>query len=416
VKKILLADDSITIQKVVELTFSEGDYHVICVSNGAQALRRIPEVKPDVILLDVIMPEKNGYEVCEAIKRSPETSGIPVLLLTGTFEPFDKKRAESSGAQGHLTKPFESQALVSKVEELIASRPTVVSREEAGAMDVISGGDIYRVETTSGREGLRSTPPLVPADLSGPAATQGEAGLEARPEPPPAPPPRTEPEETSEAAWSHPALATPDAGSGGAYVGFADLALGSDDGEIVPDRFDDGGKAAPPPPAPSTSTVRLNRSEMFRGDTFGEPGSPSSGEGDPPVAPIEGLTGAFEVPAPSDPSTEPVAAEDTWTPPPEAPPAETWQASHEEEGLSAPTAPVSQTAPFRSAFPPGDPASSGTNGGTGITPEAIDLIAERVVARLSDRVVREIAWEVIPQVAEALVRRRIKELEEGEGG
>ncbi len=52
----------------------------------------------------------------------------------------------------------------------------------------------------------------------------------------------------------------------------------------------------------------------------------------------------------------------------------------------------------------------------GITPEAIDLIAERVVARLSDRVVREIAWEVIPQVAEALVRRRIKELEEGEGG
>ena len=62
-KTILLADDSITIQKVVELTFSDGDYRVFCVSNGAQAIRKAAEVRPDVALLDVIMPEKNGYEV-----------------------------------------------------------------------------------------------------------------------------------------------------------------------------------------------------------------------------------------------------------------------------------------------------------------------------------------------------------------
>jgi CheY-like chemotaxis protein len=418
VKKILLADDSITIQKVVELTFSEGDYQVICVSNGAQALRRIPEVKPDVVLLDVIMPEKNGYEVCEAIKRSPETSGIPVLLLTGTFEPFDKKRAEASGAQGHLTKPFESQALVSKVEELIASRPTVVSREEAGAMDVISGGDIYRVDGSGSRDGLRpSPPPLVPASLGAPTVPPGGPGLETRPEAPPAPAARTEPEENPEAGWSHPALAAPEAGSGGAYVGFADLGIGSEESEIVPDRFDDGGKAAPPPPAPTTSTVRLNRSEMFRGDTFGESDAPGQGQEDAPVAPIEGLTGAFEVPEPSRSSPRATPdPESDWTPPPEAPPAETWQASDEEVNLSPAPAPAPETAPFRAAIHSADPSSAGGNGGMGITPEAIDLIAERVVARLSDRVVREIAWEVIPQVAEALVRRRIKELEEGEGG
>src|SRR5258705_5671254 len=85
VKTILLADDSITIQKVVELTFSEADYRVICVSTGGQALKRIPEVRPDIVLLDVIMPEKNGYEVCQQLKRRPATSGIPRLLLTGTF-------------------------------------------------------------------------------------------------------------------------------------------------------------------------------------------------------------------------------------------------------------------------------------------------------------------------------------------
>jgi CheY-like chemotaxis protein len=154
VKKILLADDSITIQKVVELTFSDADYQVICVSNGAQALKKVGEVRPNIVLLDVIMPEKNGYEVCEQIKRSPGTAGIPVLLLTGTFEPFDRKRAELAGADGHLTKPFESQVLVAKVEELIARTPTVVSDEDAGVMDIISGGDV-----SSRRAGAATRPP-----------------------------------------------------------------------------------------------------------------------------------------------------------------------------------------------------------------------------------------------------------------
>src|SRR5262245_20789758 len=125
-KKILLADDSITIQKVVELTFSEGDYQVFAVGNGTQALRKVHEVKPDIALLDVIMPEASGYEVCEKLKRDPDTSRIPVLLLTGTFEPFDRRRAEAAGADGHLTKPFESQVLISRVEELIASALPVI--------------------------------------------------------------------------------------------------------------------------------------------------------------------------------------------------------------------------------------------------------------------------------------------------
>src|SRR5437867_4550537 len=147
-KKILLADDSITIQKVVELTFSEGDYLVFTVGNGAQALKKIGEVRPDVALLDVIMPEANGYEVCEKVKRNPETSWIPVLLLTGTFEPFDRRRADAAGANGHLTKPFESQMLISKVEELItAHRHPLAGPERAGRMEIIAGGETYRVET-----------------------------------------------------------------------------------------------------------------------------------------------------------------------------------------------------------------------------------------------------------------------------
>ena len=131
-KKILLADDSITIQKVVELTFSDGDYEVHATNNGTRAIEEIPKVKPDIILSDIIMPEKNGYELCEWVKSHPEYRHIPVILLTGTFEPFDPDRAEKAGCDAVVTKPFESQSLIQKVEELIgASAPAAPEADGA---------------------------------------------------------------------------------------------------------------------------------------------------------------------------------------------------------------------------------------------------------------------------------------------
>ena len=109
-KRILLADDSITIQKVVELTFSDGDYEVVAVNNGAKAIQKLAEMRPDIILSDIIMPEKNGYEVCEYVKSHPEYRTIPVVLLTGTFEPFDPDRADKAGCDAVVTKPFERRS------------------------------------------------------------------------------------------------------------------------------------------------------------------------------------------------------------------------------------------------------------------------------------------------------------------
>src|SRR5947207_7200673 len=126
-KRILLADDSITNQKVVELTFSDGDYEVTAVNNGAKAIQKLAELRPDVILSDIIMPEKNGYEVCEYVKSHPEYRTIPVVLLTGTFEPFDPDRADKAGCDAVVTKPFESQSLIHKVEELINASHTAAA-------------------------------------------------------------------------------------------------------------------------------------------------------------------------------------------------------------------------------------------------------------------------------------------------
>ena len=117
-RKILLADDSLTIQKVVELTFAETDYEVISVSSGDELLECLPEAQPDIVICDVIMPGRDGYDVCQEIKSNSETLHLPVILLTGTFEPFDRDRALAAGCSEIITKPFEAKKLVEIVEHL----------------------------------------------------------------------------------------------------------------------------------------------------------------------------------------------------------------------------------------------------------------------------------------------------------
>lgn len=128
-RTILLADDSITIRKVVELTFSDTDIRVESVGSGRDALDRLAELRPDLVLADVVMPGPSGYEVCRTVKASDRP--VPVLLLTGTFEPFDAQEARACGSDGHVTKPFDSRSLVERVEALLArgaappAKPTV---------------------------------------------------------------------------------------------------------------------------------------------------------------------------------------------------------------------------------------------------------------------------------------------------
>ncbi|MBL0225032.1 MAG: response regulator [Geobacteraceae bacterium] len=117
--KILLADDSITIQKVVGIIFGGEEYSLTVVDNGKAAVEKAREINPDVLLIDALMPGMSGYEVCEAVRATPAISTKPILLLTGSFEPFDEDKAKSCGADDFLAKPFESQQIVNKVKELM---------------------------------------------------------------------------------------------------------------------------------------------------------------------------------------------------------------------------------------------------------------------------------------------------------
>jgi CheY-like chemotaxis protein len=132
-RKLLLADDSVVIQKLVGLSFANEDVEIVSTDNGDDAIAKAREITPDVVLADVVMPGKSGYEVCEAIKQDPALAHVPVLLLTGTFEAFDEGRADVAGADGRITKPFEAQALVERVTEVMNAAPAAGGATTASA-------------------------------------------------------------------------------------------------------------------------------------------------------------------------------------------------------------------------------------------------------------------------------------------
>lgn len=170
-RTVLIADDSVTIRKVVELAFADTEIRVEPAASGAEALRKIESAAPDVVLADVVMPEPAGYEICRFVKESSRP--VPVVLLAGTFEPFDEARARACGADAHLVKPFDSRTLVEEVRRLLG-RADAPAREPAAASQPAD-------EVESLFEDLGPTVPAAPAP-------EPERADEVEAEPPPVTP------------------------------------------------------------------------------------------------------------------------------------------------------------------------------------------------------------------------------------
>jgi CheY-like chemotaxis protein len=118
---ILLADDSPTIRRLVTHTFADADFKIVEVSNGDAAIKIFEETKPHLVMTDIYMPGKNGYEVCSYVRNHPALNGTPVILLVGAFDAFDEERAKRSGATANITKPFEPGALIDLVKSVLRS-------------------------------------------------------------------------------------------------------------------------------------------------------------------------------------------------------------------------------------------------------------------------------------------------------
>jgi CheY-like chemotaxis protein len=117
-RKILLADDSVTAQNMGRKILADAGYDVVTVNNGSAALKRVAEIRPDLIVLDVYMPGYSGLEVCQRLKDSEETAHIPVLLTVGKLEPFKAEEGRRVRADNHIVKPFEASELLSAITRL----------------------------------------------------------------------------------------------------------------------------------------------------------------------------------------------------------------------------------------------------------------------------------------------------------
>jgi CheY-like chemotaxis protein len=447
-RRILLADDSVTIQKVIELTFLDEDYEVKAVSNGDEAVAILSDVKPDFVIADVHMPGANGYEVCRRAKQL--FPRVPVLLLVGTFEPFDEGQMRSAAADSYLKKPFDSQELLQRVEDLLATAaPAAPAGVEAPA---------FAEPSPAFAEAASALPSF---DL--PPLSTYEPSAFSTPEPPPLPQFSAQPEWGSLELEAEPVpspFSMPDAANVADAADAADAAPEPFDREPsfeLPTEPDPGFSFQPEEPVFAMDEAEVSyslREEVSAPEELplDEPFDRYAAE---PAAPVEEAARPSAGFAWSTPAEEPAAAEPgldaplpSWSlspedgeatsPMPEPPPwstaavAEPWSAPEPEpwsapasdasasdasasdaSASDVPASDVPELAPAVAAPPPwsAPAAEASANGGGALSEEDVDRIARRVVELLGDHAVRDVAWEVIPDLAEVIIRDRLRELE-----
>lgn len=116
---VLVVDDSPTIRKIVEITLKRQGVEVVTAPSGVIALAAIANTPPQLILLDIMLPKVNGYQICQIIRRNPEYKHIPVVMLSGKDGVFDKVRGKLVGATEYITKPFEPRDLLRVVRKYV---------------------------------------------------------------------------------------------------------------------------------------------------------------------------------------------------------------------------------------------------------------------------------------------------------
>jgi two-component system, OmpR family, alkaline phosphatase synthesis response regulator PhoP len=117
--KVLVVDDEIYIVHILDFSLGMEGYEVITALDGEQALERMKAEKPDLVVLDIMMPKLDGYEVCKAIKSNPTTKQTPVILLSAKGRNVDQKLGFDVGADDYITKPFSPRKLVERINQLL---------------------------------------------------------------------------------------------------------------------------------------------------------------------------------------------------------------------------------------------------------------------------------------------------------
>jgi len=386
------------------LTFADTDYEVIAVSSGDELLQRLPDSHPDLVICDVIMPGRDGYDVCQEIKSNSHFLHLPVILLTGTFEPFDRDRAIAVGCSEIITKPFEAKKLVDAVERLVASPasppPAAIDTQAIGPDDISGVDDENELEDTevSHEHGPRDTVAnhavMETMTPTGPEVEGegSEATIESAPETP-----QDELEfEMGEdfQAIDMDSTDLPDVAPPQDFEGIVDASpdpaatLAADD--IADIMNDDDFEFTSEPPEP------IGGDEPFAGAAVGDDEFPTEDivlEETPPDADTDTSL------------TTPINVAEVMA---EPPPPSSERVDEETSAVAGDVLSDVDTHDFGDEIEAAETPEQPTP--VGLSDEDVDRIARRLLELAADRI-DHIAWDVVPDMAEVVVRERLREIE-----
>ena len=359
-KVILCADDSVTMQTVAEITFRTTEYAYVGARTTDEAIEKIKSQRPALVLADAVMPGKTGYDLCHALKSDPATADIPVVILCGNSAPYDGGRGGAAGADGSLTKPWDTQVMLDKVAEIL---------DKVGASGVAkaTGKPSAIAAAATGPSTTASTVPL--GSVSTPAAIATPPAAPAQPK---IAPPR------SATIMGMPTIKMPGPAAGGPATPIS-----------VPYPAT-AAPVAPPTSIPPTSIPPTSLSPIA-----------------PPVVPPVAVVPPTVVAPPAFSAPRPAPA---------APAAPTQAAASRPAGggaiasFSAARAPMVSGLPTkRSAVVDLTLAKMGERLAelSGLTPGSPELTA---LVKLSSEVVERIVWEIVPELAETIIREHVDAL------
>ena len=431
-RKLLLADDSATIQKVIDLTFADEGVQVLAVSNGQEAIDKVLDFAPDIVLADVFMPSPDGYEVCRYVKTNEKLKHIPVMLLVGSFEPFDEAEARRVGADDILTKPFSSiRRLIDRVGALVSSPPVEKEATTAELPKTEEPSEEARLNTQELELTTADTIPL-PDDMVLDNLPRVEE-------------PRFM-ESVSESASDSVSESLPSVTpSARLEAVLSDMQSSEQEGTSEHEgRMEPGIPETKTDSHSESADVLLDLGDIEPAHSSADDFVLDLEDAGVDEAPAYAAAGSYEATSaykstpmrtfvePEVTETQAPAYESSYQPEVHSSFAETQEVYHspndapsavrEIEPYEAPAVPPELTpdpVPVfgETEFPVAESSARPSVASTStpafspdqLSPEMIDAIARRCVELMSDQVIREIAWEVVPDLAELLIKRQLEE-------
>jgi CheY-like chemotaxis protein len=430
-KRILIADDSVTIQKAFAMTFGPDDVTVTLARSADEGMALAQKARPDLIIADGAMPGRSGYDLCTQIRSDPSLRGVPVYILASGQQPYDEAKGQRSGADGHLVKPWDTNAFLDRVREAL-SRGSGPGLAAPSARPMT--GPLPTVGPTPGRASAASLPASAMEDDYGEISI--DSGRDSEPVTPPpvvtAPPPGAFQRGT---ATSMPAMGGP--GPAGMRPS---LIPGMRPGAVPPARpgtvpvrplAATGGlqPTAPPRPAPppvGRTMIGLPAANVpipgaMRPTAPAAPSmSPSRSPAPPGTPPSPSSSQVFASAAPAGaPFAAPPSRAREMTPTPPRPREATPLPPRPREMTPAPPRPRQMTpTPPPSLAPAAPPPSAAPLAAlapavAATVDQTMAAIAAKgseyeAIARLSREIIEKIAWEVVPELAEAIIREQLE--------